>query len=135
MMRHFRWGGDQRIKAVLFGLGMLAAPLPVLAAPFCVRTIAIPPQCDYFDAASCNARANQMGGRCTANPAEVHPPPGIGHYCLLTLGQVSQCIYPDLAVCNIEARHQQGVCVDAPDRPESPGPDPFREIRPSTAGG
>jgi hypothetical protein len=76
-----------------------------------------------------------MGGRCAANPAEVHPQPGIGHYCLLTLGQVSQCIYPDLAVCNVEAQHQQGVCVDAPVRPESPGPDPFREIRPSTAGG
>jgi hypothetical protein len=38
-------------------------------------------------------------------------------------------------VCNVEAQHQHGVCVEAPNRPESPGPDPFRDVRPLTAGG
>ena len=33
------------------------------------------------------------------------------------------------------ARHQQGVCVPAANRPESPAPDPYRDIRPSMAGG
>jgi hypothetical protein len=124
-----------RMMASLFALGLIAAPLPVMGAPFCVQTQAIPPQCIYTDAAACNARAAQMGGRCAINPAEVHPHPGIGHYCLLTLGQVSECIYPDLATCTVEAQHQQGVCVDSPDRPESPAADPFRDVRPLRAGG
>ncbi len=134
-MRHSCWRPHDRMKAALFGLGLIAAPLPVLGAPYCVETMALPPQCQYVDPAECNTRANQLGGRCTANTAEVHPQPNIGHYCLLTPGGVSQCIYPDLAVCSAEAQHEQGVCVDAPDSPESPGPDPFRDVRPLTAGG
>jgi hypothetical protein len=134
-MRQFAWRPHDRIRAVLFGLGMMAAPLPVLGAPYCVETMSLPPQCMYFDPALCNTRANQLGGRCSANTAEVHPVPNIGHYCLMTRGQVSLCIYPDLAVCNAEAQHQGGVCVDSPNRPESPGPDPFRTTRPLTSGG
>jgi hypothetical protein len=132
-MRHSR--AHDRMKVALFGLGLIATPLPVLGAPYCVQTMALPPQCLYFDPAECNTRANQLGGRCSANLDEVHPQPNIGHYCLLTAGQVSQCIYPDLAVCNAEAQHEGGVCVDAPNPPESPGADPFRNIRPLTAGG
>ena len=134
-MRQLAWRPHDPVRAALLGLGLMAAPLPVLGAPYCVETMALPPQCLYFDPALCNARANQLGGRCSANTGEVRLVPNIGHYCLMTQGGVSQCIYPDLAVCNAEAQHQSGVCVYAPDRPESPGPDPFRTTRPSTAGG
>lgn len=113
---------------------LMGTPIPALASPFCVQTQAIPPQCIYVDAGSCNTRATQMGGTCTVNPAEIHVVPGLGHYCLLTSGQVSECIYADRDQCNREAKHQQAVCIDAPDRPESPGPDPYRDIRPLMAG-
>jgi hypothetical protein len=115
---------------------MLAViPFSAVAAPFCVETSAVPPQCIYFDAASCNARAKQMQGTCSANMSELHVTAGIGHYCLLTSDGVSSCIYPDRSDCDREAKHQQGVCVDAPNRPESPGADPYRYIRPLSAGG
>lgn len=119
---------------MLIGVVLLAAPLPVLASPYCVQTQAIPPQCIYTDPAACNTRAAQMGGSCTVNPAEVHVSTGLGHYCLLTSGTVSSCIYADQADCAREATHQQGVCIEAPDSPESPAPDPYREIRPLMVG-
>jgi hypothetical protein len=122
------------IMTALIGAAVLAGPVPALASPFCVQTQALPPQCMYVDAGSCNARANQLGGTCTVNPAELHVTPGLGHYCLLTSGHVSSCVYADRADCDREAQHQQGVCVQSPSRPESPGPDPYRDIRPLMAG-
>ena len=90
--------------AAVAGLVLLAAPLPVAAAPFCVQTEAIPPQCIYFDARSCNDRAHEMGGTCSVNTAEVHISVGLGHYCLLTSAQISACIYPERAACDAEAQ-------------------------------
>lgn len=76
-----------------------------------------------------------MGGLCSVNPREVRVSSGLGHYCLLTSSLVSSCIYADRADCDRDAKQQQGVCVIAPKRPESPAPDPYRDIRPSMAGG
>jgi hypothetical protein len=112
-----------------------SVPLPVLAAPFCVQTQAVPPQCIFFDASACNERARQLQGYCSVNEAEVHVSAGLGHYCLLTSSQVSMCIYPSRDNCERDARQQHGVCIDAPSRPESPAADPYRDIRPSMAGG
>jgi hypothetical protein len=121
--------------AVRIGVIALVTPLPAVAAPFCVQTQAIPPQCIFFDASSCDTRALQMGGTCIANPAEVHVSIGLGHYCLLTSSLVFACIYADRAPCDVDAQHQHGVCIIAPNRPESPAPDPYRDVRPSMVGG
>ena len=115
-------------------MAALPAGRLAIAAPYCVQTEAIPPQCLYADAASCNARAKQMQGYCTVNTKELRIAPGIGHFCMLTSGNVSTCLYPDSDSCNAEARRQQGVCVAAPARDESPAPDPYRHIRPLTVG-
>jgi hypothetical protein len=121
--------------AIVVGLGLLAVPLSAAAAPFCVQTQALPPQCIYFDAGACNQRARELGGTCSVNTAETHVATGLGHYCLFTSNQVSLCIYPDRDACDTEARHQQGVCVMAPNTPESPAPDPYRDVRPLMVGG
>ena len=122
-------------SATRIAISVLLVPAPALAAPFCVQTQAIPPQCLFTDAQSCNARAAQMDGTCTVNPADVHVSSGLGHYCLLTSSMVSSCIYTGRANCDRDAKHEQGVCIEAPSRPESPKPDPYRDIRPSMAGG
>src|SRR5690242_3270545 len=72
---------------------LLSAPQPLLAAPFCVQTQALPPQCMYYDAASCSQRAQQLQGSCAVNPKEVKVSSGLGHYCLLNSSLVSMCIY------------------------------------------
>ena len=113
---------------------LLAMPLPAVAAPFCVESQALPPQCMYFDAASCAKRATQLGGYCSANANEVHVSVGLGHYCLLTSGLVSSCIYVDRANCNRDAAQQHGVCVESTATPESPAADPYHDIRPPMAG-
>jgi hypothetical protein len=123
------------ITAAVAGLLVLAGPVAALAAPFCVETQSIPPQCLYVDAGDCGKRAAQMGGTCVVNPAELHVTSTLGHYCLLTSGGVTSCIYNDPGVCAAEAQHQHGACTLAPQRPESPGPDPYRDVRPSMAGG
>lgn len=104
------------------------------AAPYCVQTEAIPPQCQYFDPASCDARAQQMGGYCSVNTAELQVAPGVGHFCELLSGNVANCLYPDYDSCNLRAKREHGVCVAAPARDESPPPDPYRHIRPLTVG-
>ena len=74
---------------------LLAMPLPAVAAPFCVYSEALPPQCIYFDAASCAKRATQLGAYCSVNGNEVQLSTALGHYCLLTSGLVSSCVYVD----------------------------------------
>lgn len=123
-----RW--RQAWLALLFAASHTAA-----AAPYCVQTEAVGPQCLYFDAASCAVRAKQVGGYCTINSAELHIAPGIGHYCLLTSGNVASCLYANSDSCEEQAKRQHGVCVAAPARDESPAPDPYRHIRPLTVGG
>ena len=113
----------------------LAAARSAVAAPYCVRTDSIAPQCLYYDAASCNERARQMHGYCSINTAELRIAPGIGHFCLLTSGNVSNCLYPDAGSCDAEAKRQHGLCVSAPARDESPAPDPYHHVRPLTVGG
>jgi hypothetical protein len=123
------------MTAALAGLLVLAEPVAALAAPFCVRSQTIAPQCLYFDAGECGKRAAQMGGTCVVNPAEIHVSSTLGHYCVLTSGPVTSCIYTDPGACAAEAQHQHGACIQAPERPESPGADPYRDVRPSMAGG
>jgi hypothetical protein len=132
-MEMIKVDGSRRVLVLIGLFGVFTAPAK--AAPFCVETTAIPPQCLYFDAASCNVRAAQMGGQCMANPAELHISSGPGRFCLITSGRVVSCVYADRGTCDTEAHRQQGACVEQPNRPESPGPDPYRNIRPSMAGG
>ena len=124
-----------RVHGWFIGLFALISPQPLLAAPFCVQTQALPPQCIYYDAGSCAERARQLGGTCAVNKQEVKVSSGLGHYCLLTSNLVSMCIYTDRGPCERDAQQERGVCVEAPLRPESPGPDPYHDIRPSMAGG
>src|SRR6476619_6196494 len=112
----------------------LAMPLPAVAAPFCVYSEALPPQCIYFDAASCDKRAKQLKAYCSVNGNEVQLSTAMGHYCVLTSGLVSSCVYVDLANCIREALQQRGVCVKSTSLPESPAADPYHDVRPSMAG-
>jgi hypothetical protein len=113
---------------------LMTLPVPAIAAPFCVQTQTVPPQCIFYDAASCQQRATQLNGSCMVNANEVRLTPSIGHYCLVTGGSAAECIYVDITSCDKEARRQQGACIIAPARPESPTPDPFALTRPSNAG-
>jgi hypothetical protein len=135
MMSHTRRDARRPKTALLAGALALLAPAAAVAAPFCVQSQTIPPQCLYYDASECNQRALQLGGNCTVNPQEVHVSVGLGHYCLLTSSLVSSCIYADATACAAEAKHEQGACIEAPTRPESPAADPYRDVRPSMAGG
>ena len=110
---------------------ILVAPLPALAAPFCVVSQTLPPQCLYFDASSCQTNAAKQNGRCTVNLKEVRLVPGQAQYCLVTSARVSQCIYAERSDCDREAGRQQGACVEAIRRPK-PGQavDPYSLIRP-----
>ena len=120
--------------ATVLGLLVFTTPMAALGAPFCVQTQAIPPQCLYYDAGECAKEAARTGGFCAPNPAELTVSAGIGHYCLMTSSRMSSCIYADLSTCQRDAQHQQAACVQAPNSPESPGADPYREIRPLMAG-
>ena len=117
-------------------LAVLLSAAPAMAAPFCVQTQAVPPQCLYFDADSCRQRAQAMNGSCVANTAEVHLMPGIGQYCVMVSSVASSCSYVDQASCMADAEHQRGVCVQAPpiQSSGSSAPDPYRMIRPLPAG-
>jgi hypothetical protein len=95
---------------------LLSFPVPAIAAPFCVGTEAVPPQCIYYDANSCQQRALQLGstGQCSVNPNEAHLTPSIGHYCLVTSGMAgSAFILTRLPVI----RRQRGSRLPVSSRP------------------
>ncbi len=112
---------------------LLAAALPApsaLAAPFCLQTQAVPPQCLYFDANTCRQEAAHQRGVCVVNPEEVSVTPGGGDYCLVTSTGASSCVFQDINACAREAVHQGGVCVDAPPRAAGNTPNPYQPAGP-----
>lgn len=115
--------------ARLWGLVLLAAgATPAAAAPFCIRTQAVPPQCVYFDAAQCQHEALRQNGVCTVNLAEAKVNPGIGQYCVVTSSVVSLCAYPDRGACMAEAAREKGACVEAPGVAPGKAPDPYAAV-------
>jgi hypothetical protein len=108
---------------------LLGSAAPALAAPFCIQSQSLPPQCMYYDAAECQNDAARQGGVCSANAAELTLQPGIGQYCLVTSGGASLCIYPDRGSCMADAARQHGACTAAPNAaPGSKAPDPYSSV-------
>jgi hypothetical protein len=101
---------------------------PALAAPFCIESQALPPQCNYFDAAQCQSDAARQGGVCSANPQQLTLQPGIGQYCLVNSYGASSCIYPDRGSCMVEAARQHAACTAAPNVAPAKAPDPYAAV-------
>ena len=114
------------------GLLLVAAPAGVAAAPFCVRTPAVPPRCLYVDPGECRNNARSQGGECVANPLEPRPVAGTGRYCIVVSGGSLECEYPDRSPCERAAARMGSGCVEAPrtGSGEVPLADPFRAVRP-----
>ncbi len=110
--------------------GLLTAtvlPAPgAIAAPFCLQTQTVPPQCIYFDANECRQEATHERGFCVVNPQEVALPPSVGAFCIVTSGQASSCDFQDATACYREAAHQGGICVPAPAAPIGNTPNPYQ---------
>jgi hypothetical protein len=82
------------------------------AAPFCVQTNELPPQCDYVDPAECRKRAAELKGFCIAKKDEVVFQPGIGSYCVVDGSRQALCDYFDRTSCDFDARRANGVCIE-----------------------
>jgi hypothetical protein len=96
------------------------------AAPFCIRSQILPPQCIYQDAQQCDREAQRQGGVCSTNPAELTLTPGNGTFCVVTSSRISNCNYGDRTTCARAAASLQGTCTDAPASQRGVGvPDPF----------
>jgi hypothetical protein len=124
-----------RIPHRLLQALLLTLPGSAIAAPFCLTSDAIPPQCIYYDAGLCQREAGHQVAECVVNTKEVRLTPSIGAYCLVTSTLASQCIYHDLDSCSKSAAPQQATCVRAAAGAGNPGgPDPFALTRPGNAG-
>lgn len=124
----------RRLSTVEMMAGLLlAATLPApsaLAAPFCMQTQSIPPQCIYFDASNCRRDAQRQQGFCVVNPQEVTLAPGTGAYCLIGSGGAASCDFQDIRDCSREAAHQNAVCVQAPPQAAGNIPNPYQYLGP-----
>jgi hypothetical protein len=105
-------------------LGLLT-PAVGHAAPFCIGSEAVPPQCIYYDADSCRKEAIKTGGICSANAAEIRAGAQFAKYCVITSQQVSLCNYMDRTSCDAAALHYHGACVSSPEATAPGAPDPF----------
>ena len=104
----------------------ILTPAPGHAAPFCLQSESIPPQCIYVDAALCARDATKQGGQCVANINEFRPTPNIGKYCVVTSQKASLCIYASIDSCQKAATSQHGACVESPGGTGgSGGPNPY----------
>jgi hypothetical protein len=97
----------------LAGAGVMFASVIADAAPFCVDVIGLQPSCIFYDAAECDTRASQLGGRCIANPSEFQHLSGPGRYCLIESSRAAMCIYADEASCATDAHKKHGACIDS----------------------
>lgn len=129
-------GGNSRnwrsaIRRALTVLAFLAAPVAAQAAPFCLQTEALPPQCIYYDPDNCNraARLQSPTGSCSANPREVRIAARGGEYCIVTGERVANCVYVDRISCDRSAARHHAVCTYIPSagrgRPAVGAPDPY----------
>ena len=115
-------------RARLILLGSLVMPVAAQAAPFCIESQALSPQCIYYDAQSCQTEANRQGAICSANRNEVRLTNNVGQYCLVTSQLVSLCIYSDRGTCTADALRQHGTCTNSPTLAPSAAPDPYAAI-------
>ncbi len=116
------------ISAALLFATALPAP-SAFAAPFCLQSQVIPPQCIYDDASDCRRDAGRQGAFCVVNPEEISVNPGVGEYCVVTSTRVSSCVFQSSSDCAREAAHQRGVCVQAPPPAAANTPDPHQYSR------
>lgn len=117
-----------RVAGALWPVLTAAMASPALAAPFCLETQAVPPQCNYFDAHQCQQDAAKQGGVCSVNNQQVTLTPGIGQYCVVTSQGVSQCMYADRGTCADQATRQGGACTEAPNVAPARTPDPYAAV-------
>src|SRR3954454_7168876 len=95
-MRQLRMKHNMLAIALLMGLPALTAE----AAPFCIRSQVLPPQCIYQDAQQCDREAQRQGAVCSINPAELRVTPGNGRFCVVTSSRISNCSYGDRTTCD-----------------------------------
>ncbi len=117
-------------RTARFGWALILAGTagPAIAAPFCIESQALPPQCNYYDASECQSDAARQGGVCSANAHALTLQPGIGQYCLATSYGASFCVYPDRATCMADAIRQHGACTAAPNVAPGRSPDPYSAV-------
>ena len=102
---------------------------PAAAAPFCLQSEALPPQCIYYDASNCQRDAQVQQATCAANPKEIKMTYGVGQFCVIASSSVSICQFADRNSCTLEATRQRGTCVAAPEGiAPARTPDPFSPI-------
>lgn len=113
-----------RRNRIFLLLALTLWPQIAAAAPFCVETRGIHPQCHFFDATECRRRSIQLSGVCTANLTEITLLPGIGKYCLVYSNRTALCSYADRGSCDSDALRNGGVCID--NRPQGKQKDLYR---------
>jgi hypothetical protein len=101
---------------------------PAMAAPFCIQSQVLPPQCIYYDARECNQEAQRQGAACNVNPADVTLRDGPGQFCVVTSGHFSNCAYLDRPSCEQEATRQRGTCATSTAHVAVGSPDPYSVV-------
>lgn len=132
----------RRISATeLLATGFLLSivlPAPAaLAAPYCLQTAAISPQCIYDDPGICQKDALRQGGACVANPDGQVVLQGTGAYCLAIAGGHAYCTFEDVNQCVRAAGREGGACIAAPPVAPTVAPKPpvqTQQTQPQAAG-
>jgi hypothetical protein len=111
----------------LAALATLAWSASAQAAPYCIQSVGLPPQCLFGDVSQCRREALRVNGVCGLNPKEVLlPKTPAGRFCLVHNGPIVECIYVDRRTCDTESARRSAICVDSA-RPGTPDVDIFRQ--------
>lgn len=123
-----RSSGILRRSSIGWFAAVAACASPAMAAPFCIQSQSLPPQCNYYDAHECQREATRQGGTCSVNTQQLTLQPGVGQYCVVTSEGVSMCYYADLGTCQAEATRQNGACTEAPNVAPVRTPNPYSPV-------
>jgi hypothetical protein len=101
---------------------------PAAAAPFCITSQVLPPQCIYYDASQCSQEARRQSATCSVNPSELRLTDGPGQFCVVTSGRFSVWNDVDRPTCEQEASRQHGTCAASTKHVAVGAPDPFSNV-------
>ena len=115
-------------RGLIAAIGLIAPG--AWAAPYCVQSRTIPPQCIYVDANECSKRAQQMQGSCSVNPNEIKISSAVSAYCVTDSTRNLQCGFASYDSCSSEASRRHGFCVRVEPSAPNLGSAAFEQIRP-----
>jgi hypothetical protein len=108
--------------ALLSGCCFLSPKVSV-AAPFCVESVGLTPECWYYDVNQCKKEAGKIHARCSANLREITVSAKGVAFCVVDSTKRPECAFQNRESCEDAAARRSGaICFETSAPPDKDSP-------------